>query len=145
MSFETPNITSPPNYEEQSKKLHYNQVMKSGNRIDISGQDGWDQDLAFTYKSRQEEIENAFENVQRVLNSVGSSWKDVHSVNSYHVPLDSECTALMPQLFKKYIGDRRPLWTCVGVQELAEPEMHIEIVVTAFTNSETTEGCHSKL
>lgn len=31
-------------------------VLKHDNRIDISGQGGWDKDLTFTYKSREEEI-----------------------------------------------------------------------------------------
>ncbi|KAK9761020.1 hypothetical protein K7432_014407 [Basidiobolus ranarum] len=134
MSSEKPVISSPSNYEEHRSKFNYHQVLKHGNRIDISGQGGWDKDLTFTYKSREEEIEKAFQNVEHVLNSVGSSWKDVYSVTSYHVPLDKDTTALFPKLFKKYIGDRSPLWTCVGVAQLGEPEMHVEIVVTAYTN-----------
>jgi enamine deaminase RidA (YjgF/YER057c/UK114 family) len=35
-------------------------------------------------------------------------------------------------LFKKYIDDRAPIWTCVSVYELKEKEMHVEIVVTAY-------------
>ncbi|CAO3646831.1 unnamed protein product [Cunninghamella echinulata] len=112
---ETPELLSPSNYYKHKKKYG-----------------GWDKDLKFTYSSREEEIINAFENVQYVLNSVGSSWDEVCSVTSYHVPLDSEVTSLFPKLFKKYIGNREPIWTCVGVSELGEKEMHVEIVVTAI-------------
>ncbi|CAO3628954.1 unnamed protein product [Cunninghamella blakesleeana] len=130
---EKPIISSPSNYDQHREKYGYHQVLQHGNRIDISGQGGWDKDLQFTYQTREEEIIKAFDNVEHVLNSVGSSWKDVYSVTSYHVPLDKEVTSLFPKLFKKYIGDHRaPLWTCVGVAELGEKEMHVEIVVTAF-------------
>lgn len=129
-----PEISSPANYKQHLENFNYHQVLKVGNRIDISGQGGWNKDIQFTYKNIDEEIEFAFENVEHVLNSVGSSWKDVYSVTSYHVGLDRHVTGLFPALFKKYIGDRSPLWTCVGVKELGEPEMHVEIVVTAYAD-----------
>lgn len=84
------------------------------------------------YKNIEEEIIQAFDNVEHVLNSVGSSWKDVYSITSYHVPLNAEITSLFPKLFKKYIGERAPICTCVGVAELDEKEMHVEIVVIAY-------------
>lgn len=129
---ETPTVSSPSNYAEHREKYGYNQVLQVGNRIDIAGQGGWNKEIKFTYKNIEEEIVQAFDNVEHVLNSVGSSWKEVYSVTSYHVPLNQEATSLFPKLFKKYIGDRAPIWTCVGVPELGEKEMHVEIVVTAY-------------
>jgi enamine deaminase RidA (YjgF/YER057c/UK114 family) len=131
---ETPKLSSPSNCKQHMEKYGYNQVLKIGNRIDIAGQGGWDKDFEFRYKNIEEEINKAFDNVEHVLNSVNSSWKDVYSVTSYHVPLNNEITSLLPKLFKKYIGDRAPIWTCVGVSELGEKEMHVEIVVTAYIN-----------
>ncbi|KAI8997558.1 endoribonuclease L-psp [Pilobolus umbonatus] len=127
-----PSLSSPANYQQHLEKYGYHQVMKVGNRIDISGQGGWDKDLKFRYNNLEEEIITAFENVEHVLNSVNSSWKDVYSVTSYHVSLNEQVTALLPKLFKKYIGERQPLWTCIGVDKLGEKEMNVEIVVTAF-------------
>lgn len=129
---EKPELSSPSNYKQKLERYGYNQVLKYGNRIDIAGQGGWDKDLKFRYNNIEEEIIKAFDNVEHVLNSVGSSWKDVYSVTSYHVPLNKEVTNLFPKLFKKYIGNRNPIWNCVGVSELGEKEMHVEIVVTAY-------------
>lgn len=129
---EKPTLSSPSNYAPMMEKFGYNQVLQVGNRIDISGQGGWDKDMNFTYKSLEEEIDQAFQNVEYVLNSVGSSWKDVYSVKSYHIPLGDEVVELFPKMFKKYLGDRKPIWSCVGVSQLGEKEMHVEIVVTAI-------------
>lgn len=87
----------------------------------------------YVQESRRRNQE-AFQNVEHALNSVCSSWKDVYSVASYHVPLDKDGTALFRKLFKRYIGDRSPRWTCMGVAQLGEREIHVEIVVTAYTN-----------
>lgn len=136
-----PEISSPESYQKYLKLWNYNQVLKHGNRIDISGQGGWTRNLengcVFTYKNLEEEIEEAFTNVEVVLNSVGSSWKDVYSVTSYHTKLGSTievATGSMVKLFKKHIGERAPLWTCIGVEALADPKMNVEIVVTAYTD-----------
>lgn len=140
MSNFQPEISSPENYQKYLKLWNYNQVLKQGNRIDISGQGGWTRNLEngceFTYKNLEEEIEEAFTNVEHVLNSVGSSWKDVYSVTSYHVNLgNTRDVALgkMVKSFRERIGDRAPLWTCLGVEALGDPKMNVEIVVTAYT------------
>ncbi|KAG1372075.1 hypothetical protein G6F60_011098 [Rhizopus arrhizus] len=133
-----PVITSPDRYKKFLEKHHYNQVLKNGNRIDISGQGGWGDCTngpSFQYKSLEEEIEQAFKNVEHVLSTVGASWKDVYSVTSYHVNFaettERVCT-IFPALFRQYIGERAPLWTCVGVTALAIKEMNVEIVVSAI-------------
>ena len=136
-----PVITSPENYKKQLETYQYNQVLKIGNQIKISGQGGWsslEDGYRFDYKTHDEEIEQAFKNIEHVLNTVGSSWKDVYDVTSYHVNMSDNTEIIytkIPDLFKKYIGERAPLWTSVGVTSLAEKKMHIEIVVHAYTNN----------
>ncbi|KAG1456907.1 hypothetical protein G6F56_006728 [Rhizopus delemar] len=136
----SPQISSPKEYEQVAKKFGYNQVLRVGNRVDISGQGGWDllpgQLQSFTYTSLEDEIRKAFKNVELVLKSENASWKDVYSVTSYHVGFGKTfktVTSEFPKLFKEFIGDREPLWTCVGVEALGEVEMRVEIVVTAYT------------
>ncbi|GAA5809994.1 hypothetical protein MFLAVUS_003409 [Mucor flavus] len=136
-----PQVSSPANFDQIVSTSGYNQVLKNGNRIDTSGQGGWDGDLKgidvkFSYKSLDEELEACFKNVELVLNSVGSSWKDVYSLTSYHLNLAEtreQVLDTMHRLFLKYIGDRRPIWAVIGIEALALKEMHAEIVVTAFT------------
>ncbi|KAG2228935.1 hypothetical protein BDF21DRAFT_468965 [Thamnidium elegans] len=126
----SPQLSSPANFEQIVSKFGYNQVLKKRNRIDTSGQGGWDSDLKdvdikFSYKSLDGELEVAFKNVEYVLNSMVSSWKDVYSVNSYHVNLAEtreQVLYTMHRLFLKYIGTRGPIW-----------EMNADIIATAFT------------
>ncbi|KAG1138437.1 hypothetical protein G6F37_013326 [Rhizopus arrhizus] len=133
-----PVINSPDSYKKILEDFNYHQVLKNGNRIDISGQGGWG-DLtngySFQYKSLEEEIEQAFKNVEHVLSTVGASWKDVYSVTSYHVNFSEtsdRVLSIIAALFKKYIGERAPLWTSIGVTSLAIKEMNVEIVVSAI-------------
>ncbi|KAI8079546.1 uncharacterized protein B0P05DRAFT_541039 [Gilbertella persicaria] len=93
MSFQKAEISSPASYAPIVKQTRYNQILKVGNRIDISGQGGWSSTIPedgykFEYKSLEEEIEQAFKNVELVLNSVGACWKNVKSVTSYHTNLE---------------------------------------------------------
>lgn len=64
-----------------------------------------------------------------------AGWKSVFRVNSYHVGLEGqqeEVLGRMVENFKKYMPDHQPVWTCVGVTVLGEPEMKVEIEVVAF-------------
>ncbi|EIE86173.1 hypothetical protein G6F46_011483 [Rhizopus delemar] len=133
-----PVITSPDSYKKILEDVNYHQVLKNGNRIDISGQGGWG-DLtngySFQYKSLEEEIEQAFKNVEHVLSTVGASWKDVYSVTSYHTNFAETSERILAKfsaLFRQYIGERAPLWTSIGVTSLAIKGMNVEIVVSAI-------------
>lgn len=39
----------------------------------------------------------------------------------------------LSKLLRKFVGEREPLWTCLGVNSLAVEEMRIEVVVKACT------------
>ena len=66
--------------------------------------------------------------------TAGASWHHVVSVHSYHVPdadgrIGPEHLDTMVEEFRRRMGDRAPLWTCIGVAALANPEMRVEIHV----------------
>ncbi|WP_375287834.1 Rid family hydrolase [Sphingomonas sp.] len=112
--------------------LHMSQTLKIDDRVEISGQGGWDDHLNIP-DGIEAEIEQAFRNVQTVLEPAGASWKDVVHVNSYHVggfpPIVNETIA---RLFRSYMPNRAPIWTQTGVEALGLPTMRIEIRVTAI-------------
>lgn len=112
--------------------LHYSQAMRIGDRVEISRQGGWNDDLEIP-GSIEEEIAQAFQNVQRTLATAGAGWVHVVHVNSYHVggfpPVVNET---MAKLFRHYMPDRAPIWTQLGVEALGLPAMRIEIRVTAI-------------
>lgn len=126
-----------PGYGDRKlEKHHYSQAVKIGNRIEISGQGGWDDNEKFP-ESIEDEVIRAFDNVERTLALAGASWKDVIHVNSYHVPtasdsIGAEHLSVMTDQFKKRMGARAPIWTCIGVASLGDPGMRVEIRVTAI-------------
>lgn len=126
-----------PGYGERNlEKFHYSQAVKAGNRVEISGQGGWNNDWEFP-DSVEEEIIQAFKNVERTLALAGATWKDVIHVNSYHVPTASDFIgddhmSTMTDQFRKYMDSRAPVWTTIGVPVLGDPKMRVEIRVTAI-------------
>jgi enamine deaminase RidA (YjgF/YER057c/UK114 family) len=128
-----PELFVTPGYGERLlKALHYSQALKIGNRVETSGQGGWDDDLVIP-EALEDEIVQAFRNVERTLATVGANWRDVVHVNSYHVggfpPVVNET---MAKLYRQYMPDRAPIWTQLGVEALGLPPMRIEIRVMAI-------------
>ena len=131
-----PEFFATPGYgPKMLENLHYHQAVRIGDRVEISGQGGWDDDITFP-ESLEEEIVRAFDNVERTLATAGATWRDVVAVNSYHVPVEPDTigdahTRVMVEQFRKRMGDRAPIWTEIGVAALGAPGMRVEIRVTA--------------
>lgn len=68
----------------------------------------------------------------------GKGLSQVYSVRSYHPRLSTtpEAIPAMAKNFKKYFPDHKPIWTAVGVEQLAMPEMLIEIEAVAYDPKE---------
>lgn len=127
-----PSFFVTPGYGERLRDaLHYSQAVRIGNRVETSGQGGWDDNLEIP-ESLEAEIVQAFENLHRTLATAGAGWEDVVHVNSYHVggfpPLVNET---MARLYRQYMPNHAPIWTQTGVSALGLPAMRIEIRVTA--------------
>jgi enamine deaminase RidA (YjgF/YER057c/UK114 family) len=137
----SPSFFVTPGYgNRQRQKWHYSQALRYGNRVDISGQGGWDDDWGFPDAIRDEVI-RAFDNVERTLATAGASWRHVVSVHSYHRPdadgvIGDDHLTTMAEQFRLRMGERAPLWTCIGVAALANPRMRVEIQVTAIVDHE---------
>lgn len=134
-----------PGYGEMLRETrHYSQAVRIGDRVEISGQGGWDDDLNFP-ESLEREIARAFENVERTLAAAGAGWRDVVHVNSYHVASapdeigDAHNDVMIAQL-RKWMPDRAPIWTETGVTALGAPKMRVEIRVTAIVGDRELPG-----
>lgn len=115
------------------EERNYSQAVRVGDRVEISGQGGWSDSLTFP-ESLEDEVAQAFDNVARTLAEAGAAWTDVIAVESYHVlgPEDfAEHNRLMVAQFRARLGDRAPIWTESGVAALGDPDMRVEIRVTA--------------
>ena len=126
------------------EKLHeargYSGAVRVDDRVEISGQAGVDDDLAIP-SSLEDEIIQAFDNVERTLATVGATWKDVIHVNSYHkvAPGDDaigeDHNRVMSEQFRRRLDGRAPIWTETGVTVLGLADMRVEIRVTAIVGS----------
>ena len=128
-----PEFFVTPGYGDKALDLlHYSQAVKVDNRVEISGQGGWDDDFQIP-AALVAEIEQAFRNVERTLALTGAGWQHVIHVNSYHVgKFPPEVNETMTRLYRQYMPDHAPIWTQTGVEALGLPAMRIEIRVTAI-------------
>ena len=132
---EKPQFFITPGYGKRLlETLHYSQALRVGNRVEISGQGGWDDNFEFP-ATVEAEIAQAFRNVERTLATAGASWKHVVHVNSYHVGgFPPEVNETMANLYRHYMPSHAPIWTEIGVAALGHPAMRIEIRVTAIVS-----------
>ncbi|GAB3819924.1 Rid family hydrolase [Kribbella italica] len=126
--------------EKLNKALGYSGAVRVDDRVEISGQAGVDDDLVIP-DALEDEIVQAFDNVERTLATVGATWKDVIHVNSYHKVAPGEDVigpdhnTVMAEQFRRRLGGRAPIWTETGVTVLGLAAMRIEIRVTAIVGS----------
>lgn len=124
-----------PGFGELQRQRHnYSQAVRIGNRVEISGQGGWNDAMEFP-ESVTDQIQLAFANVARTLETAGANWDHVIEVFSYHVGLSGhqdEVNAAMTAMFRQRMPDHAPIWTLLGVEALGEPNMKVEVRVTAI-------------
>ncbi|RYP77217.1 hypothetical protein DL771_001266 [Monosporascus sp. 5C6A] len=119
--------------ERNRDSYGYQQAVRVGDRIECSGQGGWDPKTGAVNTEINAQIEQAFANVDLCLKDAGGKgWSQVFRVNSYHVPLNNEALAAMTRGFSKWMPNHKPIWTTVGVQRLGEDDMRVEIEVSAY-------------
>ncbi|KAK4032640.1 Endoribonuclease L-PSP/chorismate mutase-like protein [Parachaetomium inaequale] len=114
-----------------SEKSHYSQAVRVGDRIECSGQGGWDPETGAIPTSLTSEIEQAFANVDACLRSAGGEgWRQVYKVNLYTTELSEEAFTAWAACMRKWAGEEhRPLLTGVAVAGLGVPGMRVEIEV----------------
>jgi enamine deaminase RidA (YjgF/YER057c/UK114 family) len=132
LTMNKPEFFATPGYGERQLRLfHYSQAVKIGNRIETSGQGGWDDHWQFP-EALENEMARAFENVERTLATAGAGWQNVISVDSYHVGFREEVHDVMTKLLRHYMPNNPPIHTLLGVAALGDPKMRFEIRVSAI-------------
>ncbi|KAH7121902.1 endoribonuclease L-PSP [Dactylonectria estremocensis] len=113
----------------------YNQAVRVGDRIEISGQGGWDPDSAPAVLAGdlKAQIDQAFSNIDHAMKSAGGKgMSQVFRITSYHPNLSSEALGSVKENLEKWFPDHKPIWTAVGVEKLAFEEMLVEIEAVAY-------------
>lgn len=144
-------INEPGAGQKHSDMAHYSQIVVIGNVAKLSGQGGWDETGDLGDYEWKQQIDNAFDNVDRVLKAAGfRGWEDVGSkppapklsdlsntikkvylLRSYQLDVVSHFEYLVEKL-KQRIPGHRPIWTAVGVASLVFPAMSVELEVEAI-------------
>ena len=117
---------------ENGKKFHYRQAVVIGNIVKCSGQGGWTNDNKLDANDPLGQVDLAFENVDRVLRTVGlRGWEDVYLLRSLHVDMGATYQYVVDKL-KQRIPNHRPVWTAIAVPRLGFAPMQSELEVEAY-------------
>ncbi|KAK6954028.1 hypothetical protein Daesc_003990 [Daldinia eschscholtzii] len=112
--------------------MHYIQAIRVGDTIFLSGQGGWDRGKLAIKENLQEEIDQAFDNIEHALKHAGGKgWSQVYRVVTYATDIKSTHDRIVEN-FRKFMPDHHPVWTEIGVKQLGVEEMHIEIEIQAY-------------
>ncbi|KAJ0414446.1 Endoribonuclease L-PSP/chorismate mutase-like protein [Aspergillus carlsbadensis] len=119
--------------EWAAENFHYNQAVRVGDLIKVSGQGGINPQTQTFPPDIASEIHHAFSNVDLALKTAGGTgWNQVYSVRVYMLdPQDQAATAVLVQNLREWMPDHKPLFTYIGVKSLAMSEMRIEVEVEA--------------
>ena len=110
-------------------RARYAPGVRVGSMLFISGQVGRDDEGQVVAETEAQMVQ-AFENCRKVLTAAGLGFEHVVDMTTYHVGLQSH--RLTFQAVKnRYFTDSLPCWTAIGIHELSQPGMIIEIKLTA--------------
>ena len=113
---------------EFEKTIGYSRAVVEGDFIFVSGTTGYDYANNRISDSVQQQTEQCFKNIQKVLQEAGSDIKDIVRI-TYILPNRDDFEPCWPVL-TEWLGDVRPAAT-VFEARLLNDDMKIEIQVTA--------------
>ncbi|KAF1918434.1 Endoribonuclease L-PSP/chorismate mutase-like protein [Ampelomyces quisqualis] len=122
-------------FGERSKKdINYSQAVRIGDRIEVSGQGGWDRITEEFPEILGEEVDRAFDNVEHALQRAGGSGlEQVYKLRIYITgPIDEYFESLVKNMKgRPGFQNHGPLLTVVEVKSLYKI-MRIEIEAEAY-------------
>jgi reactive intermediate/imine deaminase len=110
----------------------YSHAVRAGNTIYVAGQVAWDEQRRVVPGGFEAQAVQAMENLKRVLEAAGASFKDVVKVNTYIKNLDD--LSKYREIRERYFRPPFPASTLVQILSLATPELLIEIEVVAVVD-----------
>ena len=112
------------------RALTYDHGAKVGNLLFVAGQVGRDGsgDLVGPFDPVAQ-ARQAFENLQAILDEVGSGFEHVVKVTTFYV--DPDEVEAITEIRREYFGDHRPPHTGLVISMLGSPEVRFEIEVVA--------------
>ena len=108
----------------------YSAAVRSGGFLFVSGQVGVDGTGA-AIADPLEQFETAFANLNDVLAAADCSFDEVVDVTTFHVNMHDHFEAFASAKRSAFPNPPFPIWTAVGVGELAVPGLFLEIKTIA--------------
>lgn len=124
--------------ERKTEQMHYSQAVRIGDRIECSGQGGWDVDTGIVHSDLATQIAQAYANVDLALRTAGGAgWSQVYSARIYytHAAAGGEGFAAIIDGLKRWCPAHAPVVTGVEVAGLSDPGMVVEIEAAAHIPS----------
>ncbi len=113
----------------------FSHVVKVGDTVWVSGQLPMDQDGNIVGEGDMAmQTEKTYENLQKCLESVGATLRDIVMLGIYVTDLD-EFASKTAEIRKKYFGKYRPATTGIEVSRFYFPDAMIEVEATAVIGS----------
>jgi 2-iminobutanoate/2-iminopropanoate deaminase len=104
---------------------HYTDAVRWGDMLFVSGIAPLDREGRLVGDSAAAQTRQIFENMKRILDAAGASFRDVLRVTVYLTDVNDR-KAINP-VRQEYFGDVRPASTLIEVSDLAVPGMKVEI------------------
>jgi reactive intermediate/imine deaminase len=104
---------------------HYTDAVSWGDMLFVSGVAPLDGEGKLVGDDAAAQTRQIFENMKRILDAAGASFRDVLRVTVYLTDVDDR-KAINP-VRQEYFGDVRPASTLIEVSALAIPGMKVEI------------------
>ena len=111
------------------KTMGYSRAVVQGDWCFVSGVTGYDYQTMAMPGAVREQAQNCFETIASVLSEAGYDMSDIARVQ--YTVVDRALVPEVQPVLEQRLGDIRPAATMV-IADLIEPEMLIEIEVTAF-------------
>ncbi len=113
----------------------YSHIVKVGDTVWVSGQLPLDQDSNIVGKGDMAvQTEKTYENLQKCLESVGATMRDIVMLGIYVTDLDA-FSSQTAEIRKKYFGKYRPATTGIEVSRFYFSDAMIEVEATAVIGS----------
>lgn len=116
-----------------SSEWSYGQVVVANGFVFVSGQGGFDAAGVVVSLEFEPQVRKTYENIEVALRSVGATLQDLVATTTFIT--DWRFGRVLTELRKELLGDDLPTSALIGVQQLAYPEMLIEVQATALAPS----------
>ena len=126
-------VVFPVNKSPTYDAYGYSAAVRSGGFLFVSGQVGVDGD-GVAIKDPGAQFEAAFANLGAVLEAAGCGFDNVVDVTSFHVDMFDHFDQFAAAKQRVFDVEPFPNWTAIGVVNLADPDLLLEIKVTAKLN-----------